>query len=191
MQEGSLARKKPLPAIITGLGGLLMVISAFLPWVTVEAGRIPGLSDTSAAGTSKDGKFTLVFGLLLIVAAVLMWVATSPGLRRGIAVAAVVLGIAGALIAIINLASKDSQFEDGIRTGLKGAGQEVTDAQVEQLKAELKRLGFSVSFAVGIYLTAAAGLIAIVGGVVGLAARQPAEPVAVEATPPPPLGSTT
>jgi hypothetical protein len=52
-------------AVATLLGGLLVVVGSFLPWVTFHAAFVGSISYSGVDG-GKDGLITLVFGVLTV-----------------------------------------------------------------------------------------------------------------------------
>ena len=166
------ARKNPVPGIVAAVGGLVLLIAAFMPWVTVGLGQAGAGANLSVAGTEGDGVITLIIGLILLVAGIVMWLGRSRGLVKGLAVAALVLGVIGAGIALYDITSKDRQFDQGLREGIsQSTGQEISDEQLAAAKAELERLGVEVNIGIGMYLTVLGGLLAAVGGILGLMAK--------------------
>jgi hypothetical protein len=150
-----------------------MVVAAFLPWVKVDYGRLvllqQGLVNTSASGVSSSngGKITLVVGIVLIVAAVVVAVGSSPGLRRGMSTAALVVAALGVIVVVLNLANKTHLVDQQLSADLGRA-------PTPQERLILDRLGFELSFGVGIYIAGVGALIGLAGGVMGLAGRSAA-----------------
>jgi hypothetical protein len=103
------------------------------------------------------------------------------------AVAAVALGLGGALLAVASLATKDAQVYDGIRTAIgETTGHVLSDAEFARLKTQLQATGFAISLGPGLYVVAAGGLLALSGGLAELAdGRERAE--ADEAAPDAPI----
>jgi hypothetical protein len=174
MPAGNTTKGSTSAAAVVGLGGAVMVIAAFLAWVKVDYGRIPQLLHQTIANTtvsgvsgSNDGRITLAVGVVLLVAAVLIAMGSSPRLRRGMATVAVLVAAIGLVVVVINLATKDSQFNDAWK---KQTGHTPTP----QERAILDRLGFDVSYAIGIYVTGVGALIGLAGGVMGIAVRSAA-----------------
>lgn len=170
--QTEVARKNSVPGMVAAAGGLVLLIAAFMPWVTVGLGQAGAGANLNVAGTEGDGVITLVIGLIVLVAGIVMWLGRSRGLVKGLAIAALVLGIIGAGIAVYDITSKDRQFDQGLREGLgKSTGQEISDEQLAAAKAELDRLGVEVKIGIGMYLTVVGGLLAAVGGILGLMAK--------------------
>ena len=118
------------------------------------------------------GRVTIACGAI-VLATVPVMIAGNPAWRRGLAVAAVALGLGGAAVAATNLATKDSQVYGSIRTAITDTtGHEVTDAEFARLKAQLLATGFSISLGPGIYIVVAGGLLAAAGGLADLAGGQ-------------------
>jgi tryptophan-associated transmembrane protein len=165
-------RRNTTPAVIALIGGVVLVISSFLPWFKVA---FRGASQTVAGTKASDGKITLVCGLLVAIAAVVILVGKSAGLRRGMAILAIVAGLAGAAVGAIDLFTKDRQVDDILRKSLAGStGHTATAAELALAHKFLDRLGFSISASIGIYLILAGGLVGLVGGAMAVAQKEAA-----------------
>jgi len=180
------------PGVILGLiGGAALVIGSFLTWVTVsldiakfaqilgvDAGALQqatGATTFSAAGTHGDGKITLIMGLLVIVGAVLVIAKTAR--KAGYAVVAIA-GVLGAAICLYEIASKSSQINDA----LSKAGPALAAAGIS---TDTLKTIFNVSWGIGLWICLAGGVVALIGGVIGLLSKS--EPAMQSA----PMGQAT
>jgi hypothetical protein len=114
MQE---ARRPTLAVGLMGLGGLLMVIGAILPFVTGSAGG-PFEGESLGGLSTPDGKLYLGVGIALLVFAVLIW-------RVAVGTARLALGILTILAAgfmvyagIVDISQVGDQPEVDIGIGL-------------------------------------------------------------------------
>jgi hypothetical protein len=179
------ARNVLAPAII-GLGGALMVFGSTVTWIRYAFAQpvLDVLSQSRLGVAGNAGRITLACGAA-VVAMVPAMVLAEARWRRGLAVAVVALGLAGAALAGANLATKDEQVYHSIREGIsRTTGHSLTDPEFVRLKAHLLATGFLVSLGPGIYLVMAGGLLALAGGLAEVAGGQPS------VSPPPPFGES-
>jgi hypothetical protein len=158
------------PALI-GVGGALMVVGSAITWVRYSFAQetLALLSQSRLGVASGAGRITIACGAV-VLGIVPVMIAGNPAWRRGVAVAAVALGLGAALLALTNLLTKDAQVYDGIRTAIgETTGHPVTDAEFARLKTQLQATGFTVSAGPGIYLVIAGGLLVTCGGLADLA----------------------
>jgi hypothetical protein len=164
-------------AILGIIGGAALVIGSFLTWVTVSLdiakfAQILGVSPAalqgatssttfSAAGTHGDGKITLVVGIIAVVGAIL--VLTTAARKAGYAVVAVA-GVIGAGICVFEIASKSSQINDA----LSNAGPALAAAGIS---ADTLKSVFNVSWGIGLWICLAGGVVALIGGIIGLMSK--------------------
>jgi hypothetical protein len=97
---------------VTGIGGALAVIGAFLTWAKVS---VPGLS-VSFSGTSdevKDGWYTLIAGIVILLVGVLMF---AQGAKRWHGAVALLGGAIILVFTIIDIVDADEGV--GIGFGL-------------------------------------------------------------------------
>jgi hypothetical protein len=154
-------RAAPTAAIVAIVGGALLAVGSFLPWAEVSGSDA---SVTAKGLDGSDGYITLAAGLVAVVTGLMML----RGTRRAVAVVAVLVGLVGGGLALSDtLTAKDSVLD--------AAAEELAPSfgvSAEQVRAALDlaiddgQLG--VSIGVGLYVAMAGGLIAIVGGVLGL-----------------------
>jgi hypothetical protein len=185
-------RSTPLGAIVGLFGGVLLVLGSFMTWasvsfnldvfakvisdatgVSVSPSQLSslGLSPTTqrSSGLSNDGKFTLIAGVIVVACAVLVIVVENARMVGRIVMA--LAGAVGALVAILNLLTKDSQIDDAlskVESQLRGSGISLTAF----------RSVFNVDWGIGIYLCAVGGIVAIVGAVMATGTSTPSARVA-------------
>jgi hypothetical protein len=131
-------------------GAVAMALGVFLPWVKLTA---PIIGTISKAGIDGDGKLVLALAVAVGVCGYL--VLTSRG-RMWASITALVIALAGAAIMIFEAIDTQNRFAS-ITQSLSGnpfAG------------------AFSYGLDFGFYLTCLGVVACLVGGVVGLAARQ-------------------
>jgi hypothetical protein len=195
--NGTQARSNPLPGIVTIAGGAIVLITSFLPWGKVSAGQSGLFPEETGNATDFDlGWFAIAAGAALIVAGVVMLARNLPSVWKTMGGLAIAAGLVAILVTGYNIATKDRQVDDAIRDGIEeSTGQQLTDQQLEAVKAELERIGIEISLQFGIYLTILGGLVGIVGGLIALRTKgtQPAGAVSgfepsspVQAPPPSP-----
>jgi len=171
------ARRALGPALV-GVGGVLTVVGSTVTWMhsTFAQPELALLSQSRPGVAAAAGRVTLACGALALAAIPLMLV-VNPQWRRLVAAAAVVLGMAAAVIASVNLVTKDAQVYDAIRSAIgETTGHPLTDAEFARLKAQLLATGFSVSLGPGIYLVVAGGLLTVAGGLADMADGQERAP---------------
>ena len=173
MEQSRRARNALAPALV-GVGGAFMVFGSTVTWIRYAFAQpaldILSQSRLGVAGTA--GRITLACGAA-VVAMVPVMVAGEARWRRGLAIAVVALGLAGAALAGANLATKDQQVYRGIREGIgRTTGHALTDPEFARLKAHLLATGFQISVGPGIYLVMAGGLLALAGGLGEVAGGQ-------------------
>lgn len=174
--------KRPLAAAgLTILGGVAMAIGAILPFAKVEAGELPIPSQTVGGLDTADGKLFLGVGIALIVLGVLIWMARSRALRVVAAVLALLAAGFMLYAAIIDITGIEDESLDAIAEA--GAAQ-TAGVSVEQVRDALDQFNVSVNTGFGLYVVLGGAAIAVIGGLLGLLAKQP-EPVMPAAPPPP------
>jgi hypothetical protein len=176
-------RGAPTAGIVAIVGGALLALGSFLPWAEVSGS---GASVTAKGLDGSDGYITLAAGLVAVVTGLVML----RGMRKVVAVVAVLAGLIGGGLALYDaVTAKDSVLD--------AAAEELAPTfgvSADQVRAALDQAidagQLDVSIGIGLYVVMAGGLAAIVGGVLGLrdSAGQPAEsmPAAAEAPPPSP-----
>jgi hypothetical protein len=117
--SSGLMRNPVVPgAIMTGLGGLLIVFGSFLPWLTATAPLI-GTVNVSGMQGGGDGVFTLVLGVLTILIGVTRLTATNmPALLWR---SSIVTGVITGAVAIYGYISVQERITE-MKTAAKAAG---------------------------------------------------------------------
>lgn len=92
-------------AIVTALGGALMVIGSFMPWITART----GFGSLDVAGTTGDGVFTLILGALIGLGAVVSLDRPASGLARGGIITA---GMIGFLLGLFEWSNVNQRIAD-------------------------------------------------------------------------------
>ena len=160
----------PLAGILGVVGGALMALGSFLAWAEVSGG---GTSVTAKGVDGSDGYITLVAGLVAVAAGVVM----ARGTRRVLAVLMILAGIVGGGLGLYDaLTAKDSVLD--------AAAEELAPAfevSVQQVRTVLDQAidarELSVSISVGLYVVIGGGIVALVGGILGLrGSGEPAVP---------------
>ena len=182
-------RGAPIAAIVAIAGGVLLAVGSFLPWAEVSGS---GESVTANGLDGSDGFITLAAGVVAVVIGIVMLRAT----RRAVAVLAILAGLIGGGLAVYDaITAKDSVLDAAAEDLAPTFG-----VPAEQVRAALDQaidagqLGVSIS--IGLYVVMAGGLVAVLGGVLGLrdTTSEPsvATPVAAADAPPmPPFTSPT
>ena len=175
MAQPGPARRALGPALI-GVGGVLTVVGSTVTWIHYSFAQpaLSILSQSRPGVAGGAGRLTLTCGALALAAVPVMLVGAMRW-RRAVGAVAAALGLAVAVIAVVNIVTKDAQVYDGIRSAIGGAtGHALTDEEFERLKAQLLATGFSVSLGPGIYVAIAGGLLTVAGGLAELAGDQDA-----------------
>ena len=129
----------PLGAIVCGIGAVLAVIGAFIPWETVS---LHGASESVAGFEGNGGKIIAVLGIVAAVVAVAWIMEVRLGRPGAILIA---LGVLILLVGVLNY-SNISGDVNSANTILAGAA----------------------SVGIGLYLDVLAGVVIIVGGALGV-----------------------
>ncbi len=177
MAQPGPARRALGPALI-GVGGVLTVVGSTVTWVHYSFAQpaLALLSQSRPGVAAAAGRVSLACGVLALAAIPLMLVVDARW-RRRVAAAAAVLGIAAAVIASVNLATKDAQVYDAIRSAIgETTGHPLTDGEFALLKTQLLATGFSVSLGPGIYVVIGGGLLTLAGGLADMADGQERAP---------------
>ena len=117
MQQTGISGRPRWAVALTGLGGLLMVIGAILPFVTGSAGG-PFEGQSLGGLDTPDGKLYLGVGIGLIVFAFLIWAARSPALRKILGVLVILASGFMIYAGIVDISDVRDQAEVDIGTGL-------------------------------------------------------------------------
>lgn len=117
MQQTGISGRPRWAVALTGLGGLLMVIGAILPFVTGSAGG-PFEGQSLGGLDTPDGKLYLGVGIGLIVFAFLIWAARSPALRKILGVLVILASGFMVYAGIVDISDVRDQAEVDIGIGL-------------------------------------------------------------------------
>jgi hypothetical protein len=177
--EGS--TRAPVGAILAIVGGALLAIGSFLAWAEVSGG---GTSVTAKGVDGSDGYITLAAGAV----ALLVGIAMTRQAKRMLAVLVILAGIVGGGIGLYDaMTAKDSVLD--------AAAEELAPtfgASAEEVRAALDQAidagQLSVSISIGLYVVIAGGVVALIGGILGLrgsTAEPAAAPGTVASAPPP------
>jgi uncharacterized membrane protein (TIGR02234 family) len=161
MNETQNTARAPIAMILGIVGGALMALGSFLAWAEVSGG---GTTVTAKGVDGSDGYITLVAGLVAIVAGIVM----ARGTKRVLAVLVILAGIVGSGIGLYDaVTAKDSVLD--------AAAEELAPtfgASAEQVRTALDQAidagQLSVAISIGLYLVIAGGVVALVGGILGL-----------------------
>lgn len=177
--EGS--TRAPVGAILAIVGGALLAIGSFLAWAEVSG---EGTTVTAKGVDGSDGYITLAAGAV----ALLVGIAMTRRTKRMLAVLVILAGIVGGGIGLYDaLTAKDSVLD--------AAAEELAPTfgvSAEEVRAVLDQAidagQLSVSISIGLYVVIAGGLVALVGGILGLrgSAAEPAAASGTFAAAPPP-----
>jgi hypothetical protein len=176
-----------LPAVVGGIGALLLIAGSFMTWATVsisidkvaqligvDPGQIPtaGLpTSASVAGTNGDGRYTIILGVIALVGAILVAaVATARKPGSGLLL---VGGALSVLICVYEITTKDAQITDALQRF--GGDLEKAGTSVDAFKQI-----FDVGWGVGLWACIVGGVVAAIGGVLGLLSRSVTSPAVPE-----------
>lgn len=160
----------PVAGILGLVGGALLALGSFLTWAEVSGG---GTTVTAKGVDGSDGYITLVAGLVAVVAGIMM----ARGSRRVLAVLVILAGIVGGGIGLYDaLTAKDSVLDaaaEELAPTLGASAQQVRTVLDQAIDAGQ----LSVSISIGLFIVIGGGVVALVGGILGLRdAGQPAGP---------------
>jgi len=177
--EGS--TRAPVGAILAMVGGVLLAVGSFLAWAEVSGG---GTSVTAKGIDGSDGYITLAAGAV----ALLVGIAMTRQARRMLAVLVILAGIVGGGIGLYDaLTAKDSVLDAAAEelAPTFGASAETVRVALDQA---IEAGQLSVSISIGLYVVIAGGVVALIGGIVGLrgSAAEPAATSGTLASAPPP-----
>jgi hypothetical protein len=149
--------------ILAIIGGALLAVGSFLPWAEVSWG---GTSVTAQGIDDSYGYFTLAAGSFALIVGIVM----RRGAKRELAVLAVLAGLVGGGVGLYEaLTIRDSVLD--------AAAEQLAPSFALDQAIETGQLGLSIS--IGLYAVIAGGVVALVGGIVGLGGS-PSEPAAAE-----------
>jgi hypothetical protein len=179
MNQTDIVARTPVAGILGVIGGALLAVGSFLAWAEVSGG---GTSVSAKGVDGSDGYITLVAGLVAVVAGVVMAKST----RRLLAVLVILAGIVGGGIGLYDaLTAKDSVLDaaaEELAPAFGVSAQEVRTVLDQAIDAGQ----LSVSISIGLYVVIGGGVVALVGGILGLrGSGEPAVPgqTAAPATP--------
>jgi hypothetical protein len=160
----------PVAGILGLVGGALLALGSFLTWAEVSGG---GTTVTAKGVDGSDGYITLVAGLVAVVAGIMM----ARGSRRVLAVLVIIAGIVGGGIGLYDaLTAKNSVLDaaaEELAPTLGASAQQVRTVLDQAIDAGQ----LSVSISIGLFIVIGGGVVALVGGILGLRdAGQPAGP---------------
>lgn len=174
------------PASRTSPGGIVVVVAAIvavigvlLPWA--KAGVSGALAQSgldvsqSVSGLStSDGKIFLALAIALVVVGV---VALATGAGRWTGIAAIVLGVLAAAFAVYEIATLKSSFVDSVLKQVQqqapvGTSQAILDRARAVIQQFIDRGAISIKAGVGLFLSAAGGVAAVLGGIMLLGERR-------------------
>jgi hypothetical protein len=170
--EGS--TRAPVGAILAMVGGVLLAVGSFLAWAEVSGG---GTSVTAKGIDGSDGYITLAAGAV----ALLVGIAMTRQARRMLAVLVILAGIVGGGIGLYDaLTAKDSVLDAAAEELAPTFGASAEEVRVA-LDQAIDAGQLSVSISIGLYVVIAGGIVALIGGIVGLRGSA-AEPAATTGT---------
>lgn len=193
--------KPTAPVAVAALGGILAIVGTLLSWITVkiELGEAGSQSFSANGLKTSDGKIAIVAAIILLIAAGGMRAGKTKGARRGLAILAVIAGLAAGGVAILNIATAERQKSDALDEASAQIASS-TGLTAADVRTELEKVT-TISLAFGIYITAAGGVIGLIGGIMGIgSAGKMSDETATPAAPggsgwapsgEPPAGGTT
>jgi uncharacterized membrane protein len=185
--ESSPPTASPVAAILTIVGGLLVILGSFLTWfsVTADASALGGGSATvSVTGMDGDGTITLIAGIVLVILGGVMFAMRGRNMTA-LSIIALLAGVVAALVAIYDITTAKSNATDSVAETI--ASQSGGQVSVDQARQVLQLVHFNISIGIGVILVAVAGILGAIGGVLGIRASRAAATRgdAVAVAPPP------
>jgi hypothetical protein len=161
MNHTGIVTRTPVAGILGVVGGALLALGSFLAWAEVSGG---GTSVIARGVDDRHGYITLVAGLVAVVAGIVM----ATGTRRVLAVLVILAGIVGGGIGLYDaLTAKDSVLDaaaEELAPSFGASAQEVRTVLDQAIDAGQ----FNVSIGIGLYVVIGGGVVALVGGILGL-----------------------
>jgi hypothetical protein len=153
--------------VLTVGGGALIAIGTLLTWASVD---YKGITSEELGVDLKPGIVCLAAGVIAILAIPALRVMHSIPLRRAISIAVVAVGLVAIVLGVREVSIKDHLLFTGIRTFAEAihqhSGLPAKDLAT-QIRAGLQKSG-SVDVGIGLWITIAGGVVALVGGVLDL-----------------------
>jgi len=172
MNHRESSTRASIGGILAIIGGALLAVGSFLPWAEVSWG---GTSVTAQGIDDSYGYFTLAAGSFALVVGIVM----TRGAKRELAVLAVLAGLVGGGVGLYEaLTIKDSVL-DAAAEQLAPSFERSTEQVRAALDQAIEIGELSLSINIGLYAVIAGGVVALLGGIVGLAGS-PSEPAAAE-----------
>jgi len=187
--EASPPTASPVAAVLTVLGGLLVILGSFLTWfsVTADASALGGGSATiDVKGMDGDGTITLIAGIVLVILGVVMFVMRGRNMTA-VSIIALLGGVVAALVAIYDITTAKSNASDSVAQTI--ASQSGGQVSVDQARQVLQLVHFDISVGIGVILVAVAGVVGAIGGVLGIRASRMAATPGGDVAASPPYGS--
>lgn len=170
--------------VCVALGAVLAGVGATREWVAVGfSADTAHAADLSVHGTDVwEGKVVVFAAAAALLVLLAMRVSGSVSTRRGLAIVLIVLGAACVALPLADAARAHDRFggSEGLENYVDSLSVKLglpKDVVREQLSAQLDEQ-LRVEVGTGLWLTAAGGVLLVVGGALGLAwsGRRPAEP---------------
>ncbi|MDP9296675.1 MAG: Trp biosynthesis-associated membrane protein [Actinomycetota bacterium] len=174
-----------LPSLVCTIGGLLVTLSAFLPWFTMSADLSrfgAGAFSQTFSGQALLGPAVLIAGLLLMGAGVALAALRGRG-TIGPATVGILVGLATAVFSIHDIVTAKTQAVDAATKSVTGSG-----VPTDQAQRILDLFHFNISVQVGAFVAVIGAILGLAAGILALARRPKPAPVLVAGTvsPPPP-----
>ncbi len=164
------------------VGGALAALGVFLPWVTVSGGLADSSLSLSDSATGLDANAGKLVAVCAIVAVALGILCLVRGAERWVGVVAIIVGVIVVGAALYNIVTMKSQVVDEI---LKQAPAGTEQAVIDQARTLIERFidqgAISIKAGIGLFFSAAGGVVALLGGVLLLGADRSAGTPTIEA----------
>ncbi len=150
------------------VGAVLISLGSLMTWAT-----IPPFGTETRGVDVWEGTLTLVMGIAILVGMIVMRVLGSTGARRAVAIGIIVLGLAATALAASDAVRANDRFtSSGQRDRMAHEIADQLGLPYDQVRAKLEevfRERFSVKLRTGIGLVMIGGLVAALGGGLGVA----------------------